>query len=169
MGAKSDYVERIDKFFAAPKELVIADELAWKKPARDAIGLTVKFPISVDGELSGETLQVTSFAKEPLDFKISLFFGNAIISRLDWGRQRKHVNQPPPRGVVIRAFKGTHYHHWPDNKMCATHACHWQLRFATDVPDSVRNFEAAFRWFCDQNTITQPRMLFELEFNWSLL
>lgn len=90
-------------------------------------------------------------------FRILLTMGRAVW-RVDFDAKETHWNPrlprrkevDPPQGMI----KGPHYHAWADNRRFATMGSLPQkLRNARFIPERIRSYEQAFRWFCAETSI----------------
>jgi hypothetical protein len=109
------------------------------------------------GEVAAE-LVAKAYPRRPQPcFRILLTMGRALW-RIDFVSTETHLNPrkqnrkeaDPPAGII----KGPHYHAWSDNRRFATMSSLPQkLRNARIMPDRIRSFESAFRWFCNETNI----------------
>ena len=110
-------------------------------------------PLEIAGELRGMQLEVKAYAAETsLKFRILLTEARCVW-RLDFADDG-HVNPldaPVHKGMAIN---GPHYHAWVDNRRYARpNSLPAKLRIARILPQSIRTFTAAFRWFCSETNI----------------
>lgn len=163
MAPSPDIREIVDRLLDATKRLVGEGE--WR-PDRDDVQRLTRV-VECGGELAAE-LTVKAYARRPQPcFRIVLTMSRAIW-RVDFVANEPHVNPrlnrytevSPPRGII----RGPHYHAWSDNRRFATAASlPRDLRLARFIPDRIRTFEQAFRWFCHETGIELgPEDLFEL-------
>jgi hypothetical protein len=80
------------------------------------------------------------------------------IWRMDFDPTETHLNPrtprrretDPPRSLI----SGPHYHAWEDNRRFATMtSLPPKLRNARILPERLRSFDEAFRWFCAETNI----------------
>lgn len=150
-----DIRQIVDGLLEAEKHL--AGEGAWQND-RDGVK---RFNRAVEhqGEITALELVVKAYPRrvQPC-FRILLTMGRAIW-RVDFDALETHMNPrnarrkevDPPLGII----KGPHYHAWADNRRFATMGSLPQkLRNARFMPDRIRSYEQAFRWFCAETSIT---------------
>lgn len=109
--------------------------------------------IEVAGELPGVTLVVKAYPRAPtLKFRIMLNSGKCIW-RLDYDHDG-HMNSlksPAHAGLLL---EGPHYHSWADNRRLATaNSLPSRLRNARLLPQGIKSFNSAFRWFVQETKI----------------
>ncbi len=141
----------VDDLWKASKTLV--GQAGWTT-GYGSTGARWLSPLAVDGVTTGMNLCVDSFprASSP-DFHISLIYETSI-SRLDFSEIDRHNNHAikgvkTPPTITLGWIYGPHLHSWDDNKVLVTSdAGPKYLEFATQLPDNVKTFDAAFRHFC---------------------
>lgn len=112
--------------------------------------------VECEGEIVA-SICVKSWPNRPQPcFRISLIFMGIAIWRvdfLDW--DPAHVNPDGGKdGLPSGPISEPHYHAWTDNRRFATqNSLPKKLKNARLMPNSVRNFDNAFRWFCGQTEI----------------
>lgn len=115
-----------------------------------------KAPLSLHGEVLNMDLIVIAYPEMPvLTFMMMVVYDDVPISRLEYGENEEHNNgwYVPPH-ITRWKIQGSHCHRWPDNREFATHSSLPEiLEYATLLPNSVRGFENAFRWFCGEHKI----------------
>lgn len=147
MIGRADVRDVVDAFFKKGK--ILAGTGQWR-PELNENSVRCVYPIEVEGEIFGLDLTIKAYprAKVP-KFRLILTYGKAIW-RLDYADDDPHINshnRPPdlPLGPIV----GPHFHSWEDNRRFATSvALPSRLRNARPLPENVRSFENAFRWFC---------------------
>src|SRR5690606_9784097 len=93
--SRDEYVASIEAYVGAPKTLFGIDQRpVWSVSERDG-SLLAKFPVQIGDELSGHSVEVTSFQDRPPQFKVKLFYERAVIARLDFWDGARHVNPAP--------------------------------------------------------------------------
>lgn len=151
-------VSAIDAFMCANKILIGVDSPMNWQPGRElgSNEFTVKIPIEVNGEISGQKLIINSYPNvDPIKFNILISFESAIC-RLDWDEGAIHSNSHATDGENINPIiRGVHYHPWGLNKRFFTHSSRViELHNAIEYGQNIHQFDSALRWFCDENKIT---------------
>jgi hypothetical protein len=112
-------------------------------------------PLRIGGEISDATLPVISFPRSrELRFRLVLSYRRAVW-RLDYTFGETHVNPPNrPNDLTDSRIDGPHYHAWADNRRFAKHnSLPDRLPNARILPQNIRTFPNAFRWFCGETRI----------------
>ena len=119
-------------------------------------------PLAIDGVTTGMNLCIDSFPRAPvLRFSISLIYETSIC-RLDFWKNDRHLNHAvkgvrTPPNIQLGWLFGSHLHSWEDNKMLINSDYGpKELEFAVPIPERVKSFDAAFRYFCDVANIIVP-------------
>jgi hypothetical protein len=149
-----DIREIVDRLLDAEKAL--AGEGRWTSDREGQHRFTRA--IECEGEITAAELVIKAYPRRPQPcFRILLTMTRAIW-RLDFVLTETHLNPrlprrketDPPTGLV----KGPHYHAWADNRRFATtSSLPHKLRNARIVPERVRSYDQAFRWFCAETNI----------------
>ena len=151
--ARPDIRQLVDGLIEAEKQL--AGEGEWRSD-RDGV---YRFTRAVEcrGEIAAE-LVVKAYPRRPQPcFRLILTMGRAVW-RVDFVQSETHLNPrnarrretDPPRAII----KGPHYHAWADNRGFATMgSLPAKLRNARFMPERVRSYDQAFRWFCAETNI----------------
>jgi hypothetical protein len=145
--------EVVDRLLAAEKILV--GEANWSAPYGDRRCLRWRKPCSILGEVTEMELEVIAYPEDGPDrFRIILVYQKAIW-RLDYVRGEGHVNSlNRPLELPAGPIDEAHYHSWSDNRRFATAlSLPNYLKNANVLPQNVRGFDTAFRWFCGQTNI----------------
>lgn len=148
----SDVRTEVDGFLAATKSLTGTGN--WIACARDG-ERRLSRPLMIAGEVSDLTLTVIAYPRSSdLKFRIVLTYRRAIW-RIDYAFGEIHVN---PRSGYAHLPKSPirqpHYHSWIDNRVFATaNSLPARLKNANVLPDNIRTFPNAFRWFCGETNI----------------
>ena len=155
-GSATPVADLVDQLLATPKSL--GGRPSWADGSWDG-QKRIAWPVLVDGETVGATLvAITNTAIDELNFSISLAVQDRSVCRLDYDPPLKlHTNpiEPgkPNSGLVMR---GPHYHGWADNRCLATPAALPKaLDWRSELPNNLRTWENAFRWFLGENNIEQ--------------
>jgi hypothetical protein len=144
----------VDRLLEAEKRLAGVGE--WQDD-RDGVKRFTR-AVEREGEITALELVVKAYPRriQPC-FRVLLTMGRAIW-RVDFDHRETHLNPrlprrkevDPPPGLV----KGPHYHAWADNRRFATMTSLPQkMRNARFMPDRIRGYEQAFRWFCAETCI----------------
>lgn len=156
MPTREEYVEEVTEFLAKAKTLAGIDmPIPWQ-PNREPDEMCIKVPIEVDGIVSEQKLIVVFFPAYPtLKFTILIVFGVAIC-RLDFDETGGHTNGFLNLEHLPTIVQGSHFHRWSSNvRFVQGYAKLPELRNAEAIP-TIRNFNAALRWFCDEAHIALP-------------
>ena len=114
-------------------------------------------PLLIDGVSCGSHLEVDSYPNiYDLRFRL-MIFSPTCVWRVDYTTNEPHVNPLDiPADIPQGPFDAPHYHAWADNRrFCTQNALPDRLPVARMMPP-IRQFDAAFRWFCGQTNIAQP-------------
>jgi len=158
MPTVAEYLATVDAYLAARKQAIGIDAAQLWREGR-AVGedeLVIKFPIEVAGEQAlTNSLVLSAFPDaDDLKFSISLVCHWAVY-RLDYELGRAHANNNRPHGLDIPAMViGPHYHPWLQNRS-TIHDVSTPIKLSVALPLDVhiRQFDQAFRWFCQQTNI----------------
>ncbi len=142
-------------------DMIAAQKTLGGVPSWQPSGLRSEYrlvmPLEIDGVSCGAHVEVDCYPNiKELRYRIMIFAPKCIWRVDHWDRER-HPNPldvPPdvPRGWV----EGPHYHSWEDNRRyCTQNALPDRLLIARLMPP-IRQFDAAFRWFCGETNIEQP-------------
>ena len=146
----NDMRKIVDGILKADKALVGIS--SWK-PDPDGDAWRWLGSVEINDEQHGITLVAKVYPRsEELKFSIMLNFQRCIW-RLDFTTEGhlNPLNAPAFGGMVIRV---PHYHSWLDNRALATsNSLPKRLRNARPLPESIRNFYPAFRWFLEETNI----------------
>jgi hypothetical protein len=152
----TEFRSAIDAYVAARKTLAGVHGVDSWQPGREAGEMRLKLPLEVAGELRGHLCIDCTPSRRPIEFSIGLIYPPAV-SRLDF----PHAHALHGNNLAIASdnvpplVMGPHYHPWHLNRRFATSITdYWKLQIAEPV--SMRKFDAALRWFCDQNNIELP-------------
>jgi hypothetical protein len=147
-----DIQKVVDAFLAREKTLAGAG--SWVRDSHERSYRCIR-PVEVDGELPGLDLIVKAYPRShKLQFRIILAYGKAIW-RLCYAEDNPHINSlDRPIDLDLGPITGPHYHSWKDNRHFATlNALPSSLHNARVLPENLRTFESAFRWFCGETRI----------------
>jgi hypothetical protein len=142
----------VNDLLATPKSLTGIGN--WAPASREG-DRRLSRPLMISGEISDATLTVIAYPRSPdLKFRIVLTYTRAIW-RLDYSFDERHVN--PRNGhqhLPKTPINQPHYHSWQDNRIFATaNSLPARLRNANVLPENIRSFQNAFRWFCGETNI----------------
>lgn len=111
--------------------------------------------VAVDGIPTGATLDATAYPlADHYPFTITLNFPPCIW-RLDYDPPySSHTNPISNFSEFERVVYGPHYHAWADHSRYAKpNALPRELDWARPLPSSIKKYEHAIRWFCDETNI----------------
>lgn len=147
--------EDIDALIAAPK--AILGEPDWQQPF--ATELRLIMPLAINGVSCGADLKVTAFPLDGHSKYCVHICAPSSIWRVDYDLGATHTNNfERPADLEEMWIDGPHYHAWRDNRRFATHgALPLHLHNARMLPENLRSFDSALRWFCEQTNIEQPQ------------
>ncbi|MEQ8246377.1 MAG: hypothetical protein RID42_01720 [Alphaproteobacteria bacterium] len=155
--------ELVDGFLAAPKELAGAP--TWVEGSRSG-EMRSSLPILVNGESTNAEFCTTAYPEESgLRFTIVLQYRNHCIWRLDFEPDYKRHTNPADRVDSLGgeySIVGPHYHAWNDNRHLSTRSTLPDMPCARSLPNAIRHWENAFRWFCGETMIAFHEPVFEL-------
>jgi len=157
MTTKNDFILAVDAFISAPKLIVgIGTPPQWP-PDRNRVGVIAKFPLEVNGVQYGSTLEVGATPAIGA-FRILATHCHTCVSRLDFNPDEPHTNTMHAQSDGLPGIvSGKHFHRWTFNKRFVdAQGGLERLRHAEELPPSVRTFDAALRWFCDEMNISLP-------------
>jgi hypothetical protein len=152
MASGPDVRNVVDAFLAKSKTL--AGVGTWQRDSRERSFRWVR-PIELEGELPGFDLTVKAYPRSHrLKFRVVIAYGKAIW-RIDYANDAPHINSiDRPSDLDLGPIVGPHYHSWEDNRRFATaNSLPSSLHNARLVPQNLRTFESAFRWFCGETRI----------------
>lgn len=164
--------ERVDYFLRVEKTSVGIPE--WKKTNYQGQyrWMTV---IAIEDQPTDIKLIIDAYPDESyLKFTINLLYTiytNDIlvtksVMRLDYGDHERHRNHNVkkillPEMLEIGWIYGSHLHPWSMNRVLATNSKIPDiLEFAQKIPDRIKNFEQAFRFFCASARIIIEQEIF---------
>lgn len=144
----------IDRLMAAKKTL--AGTPVWREVGSNGEARLV-IPLSIGEQISPAVLEVNAYPNiRDLRFRI-MVRSEQCLCRVDFVFDEPHVNPVDVWQDCGRIFTEPHYHSWADNKRYATHSrLPDPLPVARVLPTAIRQFDAAFRWFCTDLNIDQP-------------
>ena len=156
---RESFVDLVGKVLTATKNLAgIGLPQQWH-PNRDPNELSIKIPLEIDGlQVGHKLIAVFEPASHTLKFSILITVNEVCITRLDFDKTGGHTNSLLALQYNIPPIvSGNHFHRWALNKRFVT-ACGnlERLENAEAIPDSIRTFDAALRWFCDECNIQLP-------------
>jgi hypothetical protein len=155
-------LETLDAFMNAEKDIVNADfqNGRWEDTHIQAEKI-MKWPLALaeTGEiLPGASLGITTHLtrRDMPIFRIQVFCPIAL-ARLDHADEIHPNNLSDVMAGIVPAFvDGPHYHSWPLNRRFFSPNQVIELKNATLFTSGAASFDAALRWFCDENRINQP-------------
>lgn len=153
MASRPDIRDVVDAFLQKGKTLVGIG--GWRRDSHERSYRWVR-PVEIEGELPGFDLTVKAYPRSRnLKFRIILAYGKAIW-RVDYANDSPHINSiDHPPDLDLEPIIGPHYHRWEDNRRFATmNSLPSGLVNARILPQNLRSFESAFRWFCGETKIT---------------
>ena len=157
--SRESFVELVDKVIASTKYLAgIGLPQRWQ-PNRDPNELSIKIPIEINGlQIGHKFVAVFEPASHTLKFSILIVVNEVCITRLDFDPTGGHTNSLLASQYGIPAVvSGKHFHRWVLNKRIVTAAGHLErLENAEAIPDRIRTFDSALRWFCGECNIQLP-------------
>lgn len=168
MVTKAEFIDAVNNLIATPKEIANFDEPPQWQANRDGSGQETKLQIMIDGMMHGNALSIVCIPTTGA-FHFSLIHSNICVSRLDFDEERGHTN--PIYALdngLAPTISGKHFHRWSINtKFVNANGGLEDLKNAEELPTSVRTFNAALRWFCEElniflphdHEITYPRIL----------
>lgn len=157
MTTKDDFTRLVDCFLQTPKAIAWVDVPPTWQPSRDGSGQETKLQVTIDGVQYGHVLSVIAVPSTGA-FHLVLLYSRTCVSRLDFDDSQKHTNTlfadaDGLPGVV----SGKHFHRWSLNKrFIEANGSLEELKHAEELPTSIRFFEHALRWFCDETNILLP-------------
>lgn len=118
----------------------------------------LKWPLSVDGIPTNATLDVSA---HPMvyhyPYTITLNFPPCVWRLEHVPPWDGHTNPFEPMSEFDDEVFGPHFHSWSDNSNYAGQSSlPKELERARVLPDTIKTYEQAFRWFCDQTNIILP-------------
>lgn len=157
--SRETFIDLVEKVLDAPKTLAgIGMPQKWQ-PNRNPAELCIKLPIEIDGTQQGHKIVVVfEPSSHDLKFSILIVICDLCVTRLDFDPSGGHTNS-------LLAFKdglpaivsGKHFHRWSINRTFVRANGHLEeLENAEPLPESIRTFDAALRWFCDACAIALP-------------
>lgn len=161
MPEQTDLREVVDRLLQVPKELTGVG--SWE-PASHEGDVRMALPLIVEGEISDAMVTIIAYPRAPtIRFRLVLTYIRAIW-RVDYTDDELHVNSANrPHDLTDWQIMGPHYHSWQDNRRFARHnSLPIKLRNARFLPNNVRTYDNAFRWFCGNTGILPPASVPEL-------
>lgn len=157
MAIRDDFIKEVTDFLAKDKSLAGIDMPVQWQPNRDPSELCIKLPIELDGVVSEQRLIVVYFpASEMLRFSILIVYRVAIC-RMDFDETGGHTNGFANLENLPMTIQGSHFHRWSSNlRFVKGNGQLEELDNAEAIPGSIRTFDAALRWFCDEVKIALP-------------
>lgn len=158
MPTREQFLDQVTAFLQSDKNLAgIGSPSQWQ-PNRDPSEKCLKLPIEIEGVLRGQELVIVSYpASEKLRFTINIVY-DISICRLDFDETGGHTNgfwADLDRLPMI--VSGSHFHRWEINKrFIEGNGKLEELKHAELLPTTIRSFDAALRWFCDETKINLP-------------
>ena len=158
MPTRDEHIKAVEDFLGDTKTIALGIEspVQWSH-GRQSGEECVKIPLEVDGVQMGHQLVVV-FVPGRNVFSISVVYSSNCVFRLDWDEQGGHTN-----GFVAHLdglpamIGGLHLHRWNHNSRFFDPSKPTQeLKHAEELPRSVRNFDDALRYFCDETNINLP-------------
>jgi len=153
------FVDGVTAFLAARKSLGGIDSPQQWQPSRNGAHWCAKIPLALSGTLHGHTLVIEANPSAAgSEFSIGIVIEDVCVTRLDFDESEGHTNSVAlPRDGVPYIVSGSHIHRWESNHRFVE----WplslpRLRNAVELPQSIRHFESALRWFCDEMNIDLP-------------
>ena len=150
--ASADVRALVDEILSAEKEL--AGIGRWQPDVKGC--QRFMRAVAWNGEIVAD-LCVKAYPTRPQPyFRVILLFQQIAVWRIDYTyTDHPHINsfncpKDMPRGPITEP----HYHSWADNRRLAT-AVQLPKRLANArvLPERVRTYEQAFRWFCGETKI----------------
>jgi len=118
-------------------------------------------PVFVDGRSTQATVEIDAYPNAPVErFRIMLNLEKCIW-RIDFNEYEQHLNPIDTWSEITpSSFREPHYHSWSDNqRYCTSSSLPKKLLIARPLPEKIRQFSSAFRWFCGEVKIAQPPSL----------
>lgn len=158
MPTREQFLNQVTEFLQNDKNLVgIGVPPLWQ-PNRNPAEECLKLPIDVAGVMRGQELVIVSYpASENLRFTINIVYGISIC-RLDFDETGGHTNGFLAHLDMLPIIvSGSHFHRWEINKrFIEGNGKLEELKHAESLPTTIRSFDAALRWFCDETKINLP-------------
>ena len=152
---------QVDAILAADKELF--GEPFWRDGNRIGEEARLDWPVLVAGESANCKLCVTAYPNIPqLRFTITLNWEDRNIWRLDHEVPDRPEINPILRGHELSglSIKGPHIHAWADNRHAATFSSVPDpMLWKRPLPENVKGWDSAFRWFLGVTNVAQPRSI----------
>jgi hypothetical protein len=158
MTARDEFIQRVTQFLAVRKDLAgIEAPMQWA-PGRQSGEHCIKLPIEVGGIQRGQVLMVV-FVPGRQTFAINIVWAASVcVTRLDFDPHGGHTNGfASDMDGLPSVVGGKHFHRWLHNvRFVDATASLQELKHAEDLPTSIRNFNDALRYFCDETAIDLP-------------
>lgn len=152
-----DVADLVDKLLVADKELIGSPVFGVGNRSGER---RLVWPVLVSGESTNCTLCVTAYPGDhELRFTITLNFRDVNIWRLDHESPLRCEINPFRTGHPYSGERicGPHCHPWSLNRGEATpKTIPDPLPWRAPLPQNVRGWENAFRWFLGETNIAQP-------------
>ncbi len=130
------------------------------------------FPVFIDGRSTEAFVEINAYPNAPsLRFRI-LFIIEKCVWRIDHTEYERHINPIDTfNNIQPSSFLCPHYHSWEDNRRyCTKSSLPKRLMIGRPLPENIKQFDAAFRWFCGKINISQlPSGMVELPLRTTLL
>jgi hypothetical protein len=143
----------LDDLLRAQKAIVGAPD--WKEVGHRGEHRLV-LPLMIDNANCPADLELNAYPNiRDLRFRIMLRVPQCIW-RIDYVDDEHHVNPLDCWDECGSAFTEPHYHSWADNRRFAKPSTPPDpMPVARALPPQIRQFDAAFRWFCGETNIEQ--------------
>lgn len=152
--AEEHIAKRVDHLLAQPKSLEGLP--SWHPPNQQGEARML-MPLAIGRQLTDAILEINGYPMQRnLRFRIMIRLGECVC-RLDYVEDEPHMNPLDTWKDCGGQFTAPHMHHWQDNRRyCRQSDLPERLPVARLLPGNIRQFDAAFRWFCDKTNIAQP-------------
>lgn len=135
------------------------------QPAGNGGEQRLVMPVFIKGRSSEASVEIDAYPNSPvLRFRIMLNVEKCVW-RIDYTEYERHMNPIDTfEAITPYSFTEPHFHSWEDNRRyCTKSSTPKKLLIARPLPDQIRRFDAAFRWFCGELNISQlPSNMVEL-------
>lgn len=157
MPSRDDFIQGVNNFIAAKKAMAGIDlPIQWAPGSRSA-EITAKLPIEINGEQSGQKV-ILVFVPGRNGFAINLVFSDLCVQRVDFDSHGIHRNGFSGLDFGLPFQVGDrHFHRWALNtRFVDSPNAAIELRNAEELSSTIRNFDDAIRFFCDECNIDLP-------------